>query len=269
METQIATRALNIAHGEDRLGGGFAGSLLLHVSLTALVLGWAWLIHSGQGWGEAGATAGAIPATMVADIPLPPRRSANPDNVLATDTPSPAPITSKEHTVEAPPPDAVAVANKSTKPIKTADQATPAPPLHPQPSQMKPNQVQTGEATTSNLTMSATQTKAGTVSVGTQDAAFGTRFAYYVQQIQQKVAQQWYTNMLDPQAAGHRVWITFEVERDGSLADIKIYRRSGDATLDMTALNAVRHIDTFGPLPDAYTGTNISVTYYFDPPPHQ
>jgi protein TonB len=269
METQIATRALNIAHGEDKLGGGFAGSLLLHVSLTAMILGWAWLIHSGQNWGEAGVTSGAIQATMVADIPLPTKEPANPDNVLATESPSPAPITSKAHTLEAPPPDAIAIPSKSAKPLKTADQATPAPPLHPQPSQVNPNQVQTGEATASNLTMSALQTKAGTVSVATQDAAFGTKYAYYVDQITRKVAEQWYTNMLDPQAAGHRVYITFQVERDGSLTNIKIAQRSGDATLDMTALNAVRHIDTFPSLPDSYTGSHINVTYYFDPPPRQ
>ena len=115
--------------------------------------------------------------------------------------------------------------------------------------------------------MSSIQTRAGTISVATQDAAFGTRFAYYVQQINQKVASQWYTGMLDPQAAGHRVYITFQVERDGSLSHIQIAQRSGDATLDQTALSAVQHIDTFGPLPDAYTGSHINVTYYFDPPP--
>ena len=48
--------------------------------------------------------------------------------------------------------------------------------------------------------MSATQTRAGTISVGTTDAAFGARYAYYVAQIKQKVASQWYTTMLDPSA---------------------------------------------------------------------
>jgi len=268
METQISTRALNIAHGDDRLGGGLAGSFLLHIAIAALLVGWAWLIHSGQSWGKTGVTSGAIQATMVAEVPLPSKQAVNPDNVLATDSPSPAPITSKAHTVEAPQPDAIPIPTKSVKPVKTADKSSPAPPLHPQPSQVNPNQVQTGEATGSNLTMSATQTNVGTVNVGT-DAAFGTRFAYYVQQITRKVAEQWYTGMLDPQASGHRVYITFQVERDGSLSNIKISQRSGDATLDMTALNAIRHIDTFGPLPDAYTGSHINVTYYFDPPPRQ
>jgi protein TonB len=48
---------------------------------------------------------------------------------------------------------------------------------------------------------------------------------------------------------------------------VQIAQPSGDATLDQTALSAVQHIDTFGPLPDAYTGSYINVTYYFDPPP--
>jgi protein TonB len=204
---------------------------------------------------------------MVADIPLPPKQPMDPNNVLATDAPSPAPITSTAHTVDVPQPDAIAIPSKSAKPLKTADQATPAPPLHPQPGKVDPNKVQTGDAGGSNLSMSTAQTKAGTVSVGATDSAFGARFAYYVEQIKMKVAAQWYTNMLDPQAAGHRVWINFDVDRDGSLSHIVIKQRSGDATLDQTALNAVRHIDTFGPLPDAYTGSHINVTYYFDPPP--
>jgi protein TonB len=73
--------------------------------------------------------------------------------------------------------------------------------------------------------------------------------------------------MLDPQAAGHRASITFQIDRDGAPANISIAQRSGDATLDQTALHAVQEIDTFGPLPDAYSGSHINVTYYFDPPP--
>jgi protein TonB len=192
----------------------------------------------------------------------------DPNNVLATDNPSPAPVTPAPKTVEIPQPNAIAIPTKSaTKPVKTADKSTPAPPLHPQPGKVDPNKVQTGDAGGANLPMSTAQTSAGTSSVAASDNAFGIKYAYYVQQITNKVAQQWYTGMLDPQAAGHRVWITFDVNRDGSLTHIVLAKRSGDATLDQTALNAVRHIDTFGPLPDAYSGSHIGVTYYFDPPP--
>jgi protein TonB len=267
METRLTTRALNIALNGDQFGGGFMGSFALHAAFIALLLSWAWIFHSGQNWGDASGSSGSIQATMVADIPLPPKLPMDPNNVLATDNPSPAPVTPAPKTVEVPQPNSIAIPTKSaTKPVKTADKTTPAPPLHPQPGKIDPNKAQTGEAGGSNLTMSSTQTRAGTFNIGI-DNAFGTKYAYYVQQITNKVAQQWYTNMLDPQAAGHRASITFQVERDGSLSHIQLEQRSGDATLDSTALNAVRHIDTFGSLPETYTGNHIIVHYYFDPPP--
>ena len=77
------------------------------------------------------------------------------------------------------------------------------------------------------------------------------------------------TGMLDPHAAGHRVYITFTIGRDGTPSNIRIAQPSGDASLDQTALSAVRHIDTFPPLPEDYTGSYINVLYYFDPPPRQ
>ena len=263
MEIQIQTRGFDKG---DPLGGGFAGSFLLHAALAGLLVGWAYFAHSGRNWGEAGANTGSIQATIVNTLPLPPKPITNPDNVLATDTPSPAPAPPAPHTVETPKTEAIPIPIKPTKPAKVADKTTPPPPLHPQPTQVNPNKAQSGQAAAS-IPMTSTQTRAGTFSVATQDSAFGTRFAYYVQQITQKVASQWYTGMLDPQAAGHRVYITFQVERDGSLSHIQIAQRSGDNTLDNTALSAVQHIDTFPPLPDAYTGNHINVTYYFDPPP--
>ena len=266
MATYLTYRTNRVTGINGRLGGGLAGSFALHGAI-ALLLGWAYLSHAGQNWGDAAANAGAIQATMVSDIPLPPKAPSDENNVLATEAPSPAPITAP-HTVEVPAPDAVPIPLKPTKPAKVADKTTAPVPLHPQPTPAKPNTVQTGEAPGVRIAMSSTQTRAGTSSVYTQDAAFGSKFAYYVQQITQKVAQQWYTGMLDPQAGGHRVYITFQVERDGSPSNIQIAQKSGDNTLDQTALSAVRHIDTFGPLPDAYTGSHINVTYYFDPPPH-
>jgi protein TonB len=251
------------------LGPGLTGSFLLHAAAAALLLGWGLLHHSGQNWGDASATAGAIQATMVNAIPLPPKQPTNQDNVLATESPSPAPVAPAPKTVETPKPDAIPIAAAPTKPAKIADKSTPPPPLHPQPVKVDPTKAQTGEATGVRIAMSSAQTRAGTVSVDVPDAGFGIRDAYYVRQITQKVASQWYTGMLDPQAAGHRVYIAFEVERDGTPTHIQIAHRSGDATLDQTALSAVQHIDTFGPLPDDYQGSHINVTYYFDPPPRQ
>lgn len=265
MSTEITTRGGLIIRN-DPFAGGLAGAFLLHGALAVLLIGSAWFLHNGQSWGGTSANAGTIQATMVSSLPLPPKVAVNPDNVLATETPSPAPAPPAPKTVAVPEPTAIPIPVKSTKPTKLADKTAPPPPPHQQPTQPQLNKATTGQAA-ANIPMSTFQNQAGTSSIQTQDAAFGARFAYYVQQITQKVAQQWYPQMLDPQATGHRVYITFQVERDGSLSHIQIAQRSGDGTLDQTALSAVQHIDTFGPLPDAYTGTHISVTYYFDPPP--
>jgi protein TonB len=271
MEMQLTTRAIPVIRRDDALGGDFARSLLLHGSFVAVVFLCAWIAaRTGKSWGDASATAGAVQATMVDAIPLPPRQPTDQDSYLSTETVSAAPITSTAKTVETPPPDAVPITTKTPpKPLKTADKTTPPPPLHPQPITPDPTKAQSGESTGIRAAISSLQTRAGTTNIQPTDAAFGARFAYYVQQITQKVAAQWYTNMLDPQAAGHRVYITFQVQRDGTPTNVRIAQRSGDFTLDQTALKAVQRIDTFGPLPEAYTGSHIEVTYFFDPPPHQ
>jgi protein TonB len=255
----------------DRLGGDIAGSFVLHAAVVGLAIlaGWWYHLHTGANWGDNASTAGAIPATMVDALPLPPKPPTEQQSILATDTPSPAPVAPAPKTVEAPKPEAIPIPVKQTTPPKVAEKTTPAPPLHPQPIKVDPTKAQTGEASSISVPMTSTQTRAGTISVAVPEAGFGSRFAYYVQQITQKVASQWYTSMLDSQATGHRVYITFQVERDGSLSHIQIAQRSGDNTLDQTALSAVQHIDTFPPLPDAYSGSHINVTYYFDPPPRQ
>lgn len=263
MPTDSLTRA---EAPPENLRGNFVGSVFLHAAIFASIFGYAFVFHSsGNSWGDSSAPSSTIQATMVNSIPLPPRQPTNADNVLASETPSPAPPVAKEKAAPPPDPKALAIPEKPTKPLKAAEKPTPAT-EHPQPIKPQPLKAQTGEAPGVRIAMSSTQTRVGTISVGTTDAAFGQRFAFYVAQIKQKVASQWYTTMLDPSAKGHRVYITFEVGRDGAPSNIRIQQPSGDSTLDQTALRAVQHIDTFGPLPDGYSGSYINVVYYFAPP---
>ena len=282
MARQITTRHSIQAGG--RLGSGFTSSFVLHAAVALLLVGWAYFSHAGQHWGAADATAGSIQATMVSAIPLPSKQPTDQNNVLATERPSPAPAPPAPAAVQTPKADEIPIPTKQVKPPptpKVAEKTNPAPApkviakntpatnpsMHPVPTQPT-NKAVTGEATGLRIAMSSVQTRAGTSSVNVSDQAFGSRFAYYVQQITQKVASQWITNMLDAQATGHRVYINFDIQRDGTPTNVRIAQPSGDTTLDQTALGAVRRIDTFPPLPDAYTGSRINVTYYFDPPAH-
>ena len=263
-----ALRALRPAV-QERFRVWLTGAILLHLGLAAAFFFWTWVTSRGQNWGDAAATNGAIQATMVNSLPLPPRQPTNTQNVLATEAPSPAPVAPKPRTVDVPKPDAIPIPTKPQKPAPQAEKATPPPPLHPQPTKPEPNKAQTGEASGVRIAMSADQTRIGTFSVGVTDANFGARFAYYNQQIKRKLESEWQINMLDSNATGHRVYITFTIARDGSPSQIKLQNPSGDATLDQTALRAVQVVDTFGPLPDAYQGSYVNVLYYFEAPPRQ
>ena len=112
---------------------GLAGS-----AAVALLVGWVYLAHPGQNWGDASATAGAIPATMVNAIPLPPKQPTDQDNILATDTPSPAPVIPASQTVETPKADAIPIPVKPSKPAKIADKTTPRPHFIPSPPRSTP-----------------------------------------------------------------------------------------------------------------------------------
>ena len=66
--------------------------------------------------------------------------------------------------------------------------------------------------------------------------------------------------------------MTFTIERDGrvSITSITLPQPSPSPTLNKTAREAVQRVETFGPLPDQYTGRSVSVEYTFtyDQPSH-
>ena len=154
---------------------------------------------------------------------------------------------------------------KKQPPPKAAERPAPEPPKRPQPQPPQPDRATSGETAGLRVAMTAVENRAGTSSTNVTDSAFGQRYAYYVRQLTAKVASQWFTQTLDSGAPGHRVFISFRVNRDGTPSDITIAKPSGDSTLDQSALRALQRIDAFAPLPDGYAGQYINVQYYFDP----
>ncbi len=120
------------------------GAILLHAIVIGAVFGWALIANHGKFWGENSDVSGAIQATMVASLPLPQKQPVNPDNVLASEKPSPAPPETKEKAAPIPDPKALAIPEKSTKPTKVTDKPQPATP-HPQPVKPQPDKATSGE----------------------------------------------------------------------------------------------------------------------------
>lgn len=252
---------------KDPLGGNLASSVVVHLLVFGGVFAAGYLIHRGDSWGGPTAQAGAIQATMVTAIPLPSTQRFDQDQVLTSDSPSPAPREATPQTVAPPKADEIPIPVKpQTKPPKVAQQETPAPPKRPQPVQVKPNVAQTGETSGIRIAQSTIPVQNGTASVSVQDSAFGARYAYYVQVVNRTVAQNWYTREADPvTSVGRSVTLIFDILRDGTPTNVRMGQRSGSPSLDASAQHALERVDGFGPLP---AGDHITVEYTFHYQPH-
>jgi periplasmic protein TonB len=220
--------------------------------------------HRTSNWGENASNAGAIQATMVASIPLPPTQRTLDTGVLTSEAPSPAPVTAKEKTEPPPSPNEVAIPEK-IKPPKVAEKPTPAPPKHVQPVTPPPTKAVTGETAGIRIAQSTLELKNGTSSVSIQDRSFGERYAYYVNIVNNKVSQNWYKSEADPIASMDKsATIVFDIDHDGVPSNIRVETRSGSPSLDLSAQRAVQRVDGFGPLP---SGNRITVefTFHFRP----
>jgi len=246
---------------DDNLRGNLFGSLLLHGILAALVVGWAFLFQAKSPWGENASEAGAIQATMVNALPLPPKQTPLDTGVLTSDTPSPAPIQTKEQTQPPPKPDELAIPDKVKKQPKVTEKTAPAPPKHVQPVPPQPMKATAGETGGIRIPEATTQVKNGTASITVEDRTFGARFAYYIKIVNTKVAQNWYIGEADPRASnGKSVTLVFDIDRDGVPSNPRVLTRSGSPSLDLSAMRAVQRVDGFGPLPQ---GNRITVEYTF------
>lgn len=240
----------------ERLAKPAMGSFALHGTLIGLIAFYGLLgglFHHNE-WGTAG-SGGAINVNLVSDaLPLPNEQINN--NVLATDTPSQAPEAPNTKAKQAEDQNAIEIQGRHAKPKQQLEQKTPQ-------SKQQPlnNRAAYGEQAGSVMQHAMQTPGSGPVTIENGD--FGSRFGWYVSQINTKVQQNWYKQEIDPRTPrGLRVYLTFTIGRDGSPASPQIDRSSGSFTLDQSCLRAVKRVDTFGGLPAAYTSNTLSVSYY-------
>src|SRR5580700_2239017 len=216
----------NIYFERGQLGGPLAWSFGLHVAFATFVVLYAMFVQGfrGEGWGSGGGGE-AMGATLVSSVPLP----ANPTettNVLATESKG---LTKSQPTVQEKEPEAIPIPDKNTKtkikpaPVQTATQRKPA------PEQPESNQIPYGEGgpVSGPYTMTAGGAKGGFEIPG-GGGDFGTRYAWYVRVIQQKVQENWLKYEVDPRITdAHRVYIVFDVMRDGHPTNVQVEQSSG------------------------------------------
>jgi len=253
----------NIYSEHGQLSRPLAWSLGLHLGFAAFVVLYAMFVHSfrGTGWGSGGG-GDAMGATLVSAVPLP----ANPTestNVLATESKG---LSKSQPAIQEKEPEAIPIPDKNAKtkmkpaPFKSSTQRKPEP--EPQES----NQIPYGEGgpVSGPYTMSAGGAKGGFGFTGS-GGDFGSRFSWYVQAVQRKVTENWLKYEVDPRITeANRVYLTFDIARDGHPSNVEIEQSSGVPSLDQSAVRALQRIDNFGPLPSDYSGSKVSVEFWFD-----
>jgi periplasmic protein TonB len=277
---------------KQSLKPSLAVSIALHAGLLAfLVFVPALLSRSGLDWGNngsGGASGEAMSARLVSGIPLPANPQAKPENVLANESKGlskslPAPAKKVEDK------DAIAIPDRTAKlkpkpeiekPRERADVIPPvrptrvAPPVitpsqqpPPQPQAPPDNTVPFGEGgpVAGPYTSVNTGTGAGGLKFGEGgNGSFGTQFGWYTDVVARKVHQAWQSEVNPNIVSAKRVYILFDISRNGAPSHVRVEQSSGIPSLDQSALRALQRIDTFGPLPQGYSGSYVSVEFWFD-----
>lgn len=246
----------------ERWQGPLARSLGVHGAVAAVVAVWS-LTSLGsrvEKWGDPQSLGGgAVGITPVKAIPLPSREGRI--NRVANDTESqvPAPPKPQQRKAELPDPKAIALKSK-----RAQERAAPAPASKqrytPVPNP-RPNQVysSTGQALTSPIFSQAPG--GGGVGSGT-GSPLGARFGWYEQLLRERVARNWRSQDLDARVQ-QRVAVTFDIQRDGSIRNVRVTQSSGNFPMDQSAQRAIIQSSPLPALPREFERDVATIEFWF------
>jgi periplasmic protein TonB len=254
-----------MADRRDTLSGTLLFSIFMHGALFFLALAYTKFgFNFGRGWGETWDASGAIHATAVSSlpgVPLPTPVLATLNNV-ATENPG----LYKSEPQPPPPPEPQAQEipkfKEEVKPEKMVRVNKRIPKVELPPST---NAIPFGNGgkpvmTTGQFSNGAGQ---GVLTVGSGD--FGERYGWYVSAVRSRISTNWLLSTISPNIlTAPRVYLTFDILRDGSIENTQITQSSGIAEVDRSALRAVLASSPLGPLPPDFSGNKVSVNFYFD-----
>ncbi len=256
-----ASAQLVLDRRED-LRGPVIASLVLHGALLGLALGYAARgFRRGPGWGNPwnGNAARVGVVTSLPGMPLPSPMLATP-NTVATENPSLYHALPKPKEEPAPEAQEIPKFKEEFKPAKPLrinkriqEEMTPP-----------PNAIPAGEGGKPSLTYGqiANGEGSGAVEFG---AGFGERYGWYVEAARNRISSNWLMSAISPTVtAARRVYVHFEILRDGHIQNVRLTQSSGNAEIDRSALRAVYASDPLGPLPQDYRGDRVAVDFYFD-----
>lgn len=246
----------------------FSYSVLFHISLTVLMLFGVWIQRTGTEWGGIGGGDSGVKVTLVssAGIPMPP---------TVTPTDSQNVDLTKGLYKEEPPPKLPEPKTDATT-LPKFEKEKPLPSSHPSKvfqNKIPPpdNAVPYGKGGQLNIPTGFSESPGplagGLAMQGQGGGDFAARYAWYVEAVKRAISQNWLQNTIDPSvraARSARTVVTFTINRDGSVKNIRVAQSSGNRSMDDSAQRALLSIDHFPPLPPDYSGRYVDVTFDFD-----
>ena len=252
--------AASFAHSPGQnLRNPFAVSMALHVALGVAFLGltW-WKIRSAENpFGAENPSAGAYSVGIVNSISLPSRQAKV--QPLADDSPSdiePAPAKTKKQKIPVFDDSDLKLDYKLIEKKERASNTSPTANKNP-------------ERVTSNIGQAASspmfkQVGGGGIGIG-QNAPIGKNFGGYAELIRQRVAEHWRQDEISPSVkSSNPAIVTFIIERDGTVKNIRLTTASGVTALDYSAQRAIQEAAPFPKLPAQYDRDSASIEFWFE-----
>jgi protein TonB len=254
----------------ERFNGWLVTSVFFHAALFTLVIFSPNLFPAVQSnWGSASGGAGGINAKIVdsvSGIPLPTREVVH-EKAPANESPG------FYKTEEAPPPppaDKAELIPDTKAPVKTTPSPKPpkpaaAPKAKPAAEPPPENAVPYGQGGRPSMAYGQFSTGAGAAGIGFGDATFGDRYGWYVDAIRRAISQNWLKSLVDTRLAkAPRVYLAFDIGKNGKITDVGVQQSSGIPSLDRSAQRAVLASDPLPALPPDYRGSSVNVVFYFE-----
>jgi protein TonB len=90
-------------------------------------------------------------------------------------------------------------------------------------------------------------------------------YAYYIETIRNKISASWYRSLVSPGLKGaYTAVVYFRILRSGMVTDLELEEKSGNDSLDLSALRAVRAAAPFPQLPPDFVGSYLGVHFEFE-----
>jgi len=251
----------------EKLNRWLVMSVLLHVGLAAVVLFAPSLFPflGSENWGSASSGEGMSVniVSNLSGIALP-SPEVTTENAAANESkgfyksepaPTPPPTPDKAEPISE---------KNAPKPKKEGKAAVKAPEAKAKTPAPPENAVPYGLGGNPNAAYGQFATQNGGIA-GFGDGAFGTKHSAYVQAMVRKISQNWLKGLVDFRITrAPRVYVSFDIARDGSISNVAVKQSSGIPSLDNSAMRAIYASNPMLPLPSDYSGSTVNVNFYFE-----